>query len=129
MNGAKKHIFGIGILYLMVNVPRLWQWKTGITGVGIDRRAKSIDAEMPGFPLPVFFCVTPFAHTIEQSLHELYRPLHSPFYRGSGWTEWFLFPSAVCTFTVQVGVWVAEVLAVDYFCGTRIFEFVTNLIL
>lgn len=104
----------------MVNVPRVWQWKTGITGVGVSKRAAGIDRVMPGYPVPLAACVTPFAFEIEQALHDLYRPLFSPFYRGSGWTEWFLAPSAVCTFAVIAGINAAEALLIDWVFGTRI---------
>jgi hypothetical protein len=112
----------------MVNVPRVWQWKTGITGVGVSKRAAGIDREMPGFPLPVAFCVTPFAYQIEQALHELYRPLFAPFYRGSGWTEWFLPPSAVLTFSVILLINCAQALLVDYLFGTRILPAACDLV-
>lgn len=104
----------------MVNFPFVVFWKTGITGVGVLKRAKGIDVEMPGFPIPLAFCVTPFAFKIEQALHELYRPLFMPFYRGSGWTEWFLAPSAVVTFSVIMFINVAEAMLVDWIFGTRI---------
>lgn len=119
-NGARRWPLGFGILYLMVNFPFVVFWKTGITGVGVLKRAKGIDVEMPGFPIPLAFCVTPFAYEIEQALHGLYRPLFIPFYRGSGWTEWFLAPSAVVTLAVILLINCAEAFLVDWVFGTKI---------
>lgn len=127
-NGSKRWPLGFGILYLMVHFPLVIFWKTGITGVGVLKRAKGIDADMPGVPIPIAFCVVPFAYEIEQALHVMHRPLSFQFYRGSGYTEWFLFPSAVVTLAVILLVNLAQASAIDYFFGTRIVEAVFSTI-
>lgn len=129
MNGAKRHLFGIGLLYLMVNFPFVWWVKIGITGVGVLKRAKSIDIDMPGVPIPIAFVPAPFVYQIEQALHELCRPISARFYSGSGHTEWFWFPAAAAALVVIVGLWVGYAWLVDWYFETRIFEFVANLIL
>lgn len=112
----------------MVNFPLVVFWKTGITGAGVWKRAKGIDVEMPGFPIPFAFCVTPFAYEIEQWLHRIHQPLFFKFYQGSGWTEWFLFPSAVVTFAVILLINGAEALLIDWVFGTRIVASACNFI-
>lgn len=122
MNGAKRHIFGFGLLYLMANFPFVWWVKIGITGVGVLKRAKNIDIDMPGVPVPVAFVPAPFVYQIEQTLHDLCSPIRCRFYRGSGHTEWFWFPAAAPALVVIGGVWAGYVWLVDYYAGTRIFE-------
>jgi hypothetical protein len=115
--------FGFAVLYLMIHVPFLVFWKIGITNtnVGASKRARSIDAEMFGFPFPVFFVPVPFAYHIEQWLHGMLKPLNVSFYNGSGRTEWFWFPAAVFAFGVMAGIYFG------YWCaGCWIFETYLN---
>lgn len=111
--------FGFAILYLMVHIPFVWWIKVGITNtnVGASKRARSIDAEMFGFPFPVFFVPVPFAYRIEQWIHGVLSPLNVRFYGGSGKNEWFWLPGAVLPLVVMVGIYWAYYLA-----GIWIFE-------
>lgn len=122
MNGAKRRIFGFGLLYLMVNFPFVWWVKIGITGVGVLKRAKNIDIDMPGVPVPIAFVPAPFVYQIEQALHDLCAPIRCRFYWGSGHTEWFWFPAAAAALVVIGGIWAGYVWLVDHYAGTRIFE-------
>lgn len=119
-NGAKPWPLGFGALYLMVNFPLVLFIKAGITGVGVGARARNIDREMPGVPVPVAFVFTPFAYQIEQLLHWLCSPLQVRFYRGTGHTEWFFIIAALPVAITIIGIWLLEFWAIDAFFGTRI---------
>lgn len=97
------------ILYLMVSLPLPLFVKIGITGVGIGKRARSIDKAMRGclfaFPLPVFFCVVPGAYYIEQMLHRELAPLQRSPYKGDGHTEWFWLPAGIFALAVMLAIW------------------------
>ena len=93
-------------LYLMIHFPFVWWVKIGITGKGVKNRAAGIDREMPGFPIPIFFCITPGAYSIEQWLHRKLKPLNVRFYRGSGHSEWFWLPAGAFALVIMSGVWV-----------------------
>jgi len=128
-NGAKAWPLGLGALYLMVNFPLVVFCKAGITGVGVGARARNIDREMPGVPLPVAFVITPFAYQIEQLLHWLCSPLQVRFYRGSGHTEWFFIIAALPVAIVISALWLAEIWAFDAMFGTRILPALFDLFL
>jgi hypothetical protein len=81
--------FGFGINYLMINFPFIIFCKYGYTGThsGIGKRQKSVNNDMPGIPIPVFFVPTFFAYALEQWFHDQIRPLRADFYKGQGHTE------------------------------------------
>jgi len=100
-------LLGIGIIYVMIFLPRFWYVKIGYTGThsGISARARSVSRAAPGIAIPVAFMVLPFAWHIEQAAHGLFGGLRSGFYRGDGHTETFLFPAhifAAVTWAVMV---------------------------
>lgn len=111
--------FGFAVLYLMIHIPFFWWFKIGITNtnVGPTKRARNIDAEMFGFPLPVFFVPVPFAYHIEQWMHGFCSPLNVCFYKGSGRTEWYWFPAAVFAVAVMTAIYAGY-----WYGGLWIFE-------
>lgn len=127
-NGAKKWPIGFGLLYLMVHFPLILVWKIGITGVGIGKRAKGIDIEMPGFPIPILFVPLPFVYQIEQALHDLCDPIKCDFYKGSGHREWFWFPAIVPAVVVIVGAWFGYAWLIDWYFHSHLVEMLFGLI-
>ena len=93
------------ILYLMANIPFFWLWKIGITGGNVFKRAKAVDKDAPGVPVPVFFIVVPGAYFIEQALHGLFFQWRTNYYDGDGHTEWFKIPAAPPTFLFMLFGW------------------------
>lgn len=100
--------FGLGINYLLLNVPFVVFCKYGYTGlnVGVQKRAAGIDKDMPGFPIPIFFVVTFFALDVEQWVHGLMKPLRANFYKGSGHTETYWFLAILPAFCIMCILWV-----------------------
>lgn len=105
------------ILYLMVHIPFIWWWKIGITGKSATQRAKGIDREMFGFPLPVWAAVIPGAWHIEQWMHKKFSHSNIVFYRGSGQREWFWFWVAPIAFAVMATITLAELAALCWIVG------------
>ena len=107
----------MGIIYLLWNLPYFWKLKIGITTVGkAKKRVKSITKSTPGVAIPVFFMIMPFGTLgLEQTLHQLFRGLKSPFKKGSGRTEWFLvivYPVAVILITITAALYWAPIVFV-----------------
>lgn len=82
----------MGVIYIMWNFPYLWKVKIGVSTFGKTRkRVKSVNSTTPGWVFPIFVSVLPWGVPgLESTLHKLLKPLHSPFTKGSGKTEWFL---------------------------------------
>lgn len=118
-NGAKRWPLVFGLLYLMICFPLVVFVKIGITGVGVLKRAKGIDEDMPGLPIPVAFVPLPFVFHVEQALHDLCDPIRFSFYRGSGHTETFWLPAAIPALAVITGTWALYLYAIDAYFGTR----------
>ena len=99
--------FGIGINYLLINVPLLVFCKYGYTGlgVGVKKRTAGINRDMPGFPIPIFFVVTFFAYDVEQLVHSLMKPLRANFYKGDGHTETYWFLAILPAFCIMCALW------------------------
>ena len=106
-NPHSKLFLGIGINYLLINIPFFVFCKYGYTGVdvGVKKRAKGIDRAMPGIPVPVFFVVTFFAYDIEQMFHSLASPLRANFYKGDGHTETYWILAALPALCLMVALW------------------------
>lgn len=95
-----------GVWYLMVNFPLVCFVKSGITGGNAFDRAKQIDRDAPGWPIPVFFVVTFFHYELEQWSHRAFKSLSVRYYKGDGHTEWFWLPAGVFIILVQAALWV-----------------------
>ncbi len=127
-NGAKRWPLGFGLLYVMVNLPFVFFIKIGITGVGVLKRARGIDEDMPGIPIPIAFVPIPFAYEVEQSLHSLCDPIRISFYSGSGHTETFWFPAAIPALGLITGVWAAYLYLIDAYFGTHLLEVSSSMV-
>ena len=108
-----KLFFGLGINYLMINFPFFVFCKYGYTslGVGITKRQKGIDRDMPGTPVPVFFVVSFFALPVEKFLHFLMAPLRANFYKGSGHTETYFILAAIFFLAAMLVLWALNIAA------------------
>lgn len=106
----------------MVCFPFVIFVKIGITGVGVLKRAKGIDEDMPGFPIPIAFAPIPFVYQVEQGLHDLCDPIRFSFYRGSGHTETFFLPAVFPALAVISFAWGAYFAAIDWYFGTRLLD-------
>jgi hypothetical protein len=89
----------------MVHFPLVVFWKIGITGRSATARAADIDEAMFGFPVPVFIVVVPGAYGVEQWLHRVCGWLRVEFYKGTGHSEWFLFPAVIFALPVMLLIW------------------------
>lgn len=90
-------------LYLFMHLPKVWNWKVGVTGKNATKRAKQVDRAVRGKPLKVFAVFLPFfAYSLEQWIHRRYKNLNNRFYKGDGSTEWFLIPVAVPVFLIML---------------------------
>ena len=122
-NTTKSGPFGLALLYVMVHVPGVHRCKVGITGRSVKKRAKGIDEEMPGFPLPIFAVPLFGAYTIEQALHSLLGGLQTRFYKGSGHTEWFLFPAHIIAPVLAAAAFVIQLFTlytlIAYLCRSN----------
>jgi hypothetical protein len=98
---------GIGVVYVMLFLPRFWVVKVGYTGTtkGVKKRASSVSKAAPGIAIPVGAMIVPFAWNIEQGLLDLLSPLRWDFYKGQGHTETFVFPAHVVVIIVWFGMW------------------------
>lgn len=99
--------FGFGINYLMINFPFIIFCKYGYTGThkGIGNRRKSVDKDMPGIPIPVFFVPTFFAYALEQWFHDQIRPLRANFYKGQGHTETYWIVAVIPALVFMCVLW------------------------
>lgn len=107
-NSKGGWLFGLGINYLLLNIPLVVFCKYGYTGlgVGVKKRAAGIDRDMPGLPFPIFFVVTFFAYDAEQWLHRLMKPLRADFYKGSGHTETYFVLAVLPAIAFMSILWV-----------------------
>ncbi len=102
----------------MFHFPFVWFWKIGITSKSANKRAKSIDRAVIGFPVPVFILVIPGAYFVEQDLHRHFLFLSARFYKGDGSSEWFWFPVAPIVFALMCAGWIGYLWAFDLCFGT-----------
>jgi hypothetical protein len=113
-NSRGGWLLGLGINYLLVNIPLVIFCKYGYTGlnVGVKKRTAGINKDMPGFPIPVFFVITFFAYDVEQAVHRLMKPLRANFYKGSGHTETYWVLALLPAFCIMVVLWGINALLV-----------------
>lgn len=118
------------LLYIMIHVPFLIFLKVGITSwfIGSFKRAKSIDREMIGFPVPILILPIPGAYYIEQALHRMMKNFKVKFYNGSGKEEWFLLAPLFVALPIMVAVWFIYLMLLDRALGTTIAPTVANYI-
>lgn len=124
------------LLYIMVHFPMIVFFKVGITSlsIGAKARAKGIDREMPGFPLPIFVLPIPGAYYVEQELHKMMSRFKVDFYRGSGHSEWFFLAPLFIALPIMLVIWYIYLCGIDRALGTTIapvlsgwfFELLTN---
>lgn len=102
-----KTPFGIGILYVMANFPFFWWTKIGTTGlfVGTKKRAKQVDRDAPGIPIPVMVIILPFVYQVEQAIHKGFSFLNYEFYKGDGYTEWFWAVAGAAVWWLGIQYW------------------------
>mgnify|MGYP001810770165 CR=1 FL=1 len=113
-NSRGGWFLGIGINYLLINIPLLVFCKYGYTGlgVGVKKRTAGINRDMPGFPIPVFFVITFFAYDVEQFVHNLMKPLRVNFYKGSGHTETYWALAILPAFCIMCVLWLLNGYAI-----------------
>lgn len=106
-NYKSRLLLGIGINYLLINIPLFTFCKYGYTGlsVGVKKRTSGINRAMPGFPIPIFFVITFFAYDVEQWAHWLMKPLRANFYKGSGHTETYWFLAIIPSLCIMCVLW------------------------
>jgi hypothetical protein len=106
----------------MVCIPWFWKFKVGITSlsIGAKKRAKAIDKEMFGFPIPIMVVPVPGAYFIEQEMHRIMRPFKTDFYKGSGHSEWMNIAPLFFTVPIMLTIWALYLLAIDRILGTQI---------
>ena len=116
------------LLYVMVHFPLIIFFKVGITSlsIGAKGRAKSIDREMPGRPIPIFFLPLPGAYKVEQELHRILKSTNVVFYKGSGCTEWFLLSPLFVVLPIMIMIWAGYLWLADCFFGTQILPFLAK---
>ena len=110
------------LLYIMVHFPMIIFFKVGITSISIGAkgRAKGIDREMPGIPIPILILPVPGAYHIEQELHRMMARFRVDFYKGSGHSEWFFLAPIFIAAPIMLTVWGLYLAAIDRVLGTRI---------
>jgi len=113
----------------MVHFPLVIFFKVGITSlsIGAKGRAKSIDREMPGVPIPIFILPLPGAYRVEQALHHILKKTKVVFYKGSGCTEWFLLSPLFVVLPIMIMIWGLYLMLFDCIFGTAIQPTVTKL--
>ena len=109
------------ILYIMIHFPIIVFFKVGITSarIGAKGRAKAIDREMPGIPIPIFFVPIPGAYYVEQALHRMMGFSNVRFYRKDGSSEWFLLAPLFIALPVMLMIWGLWVGVMDSIFGTN----------
>lgn len=109
------------LLYLMIHVPGVWRFKVGITSlsIGASKRAKSIDKEMFGFPVPIMILPLPGAYFVEQEMHRVMRRWNTRFTKASGKTEWFILMPLFYTLPIMLTIWAVYLFIFDQICGTK----------
>ena len=105
----------------MIHIPGIWRFKVGITSlsIGAVKRAKSIDKEMFGFPVPIMILPIPGAFFIEQEMHRIMRRWNTRFTKASGKTEWFILAPLFFTLPIMLCVWGLYLAAFDAYFGTK----------
>lgn len=102
----------------MIHFPLVFFWKAGITGKTPGKRARSIDSDMWGFPIPIMFTVIPFgAYRFEQVMKDLWEPFSVDFYDGDGHTEWFFIIGGILILTCVLIVnlmWFLAIAAIHH---------------
>ena len=111
---------GVGINYLLINVPLVVFCKYGYTGldVGVKKRTAGINRDMPGFPIPIFFVITIFAFSFEQAFHNVMRPLRANFYKGSGHTETYWILAILPALVYMIALWAGNIYLVMFLWKT-----------
>jgi hypothetical protein len=97
-------------LYIMINLPRFWFVKIGISK-DVKTRSRTITRSMPGRAVPIVVLPLFNARIVEGFLKRALKAHNTPL-EGSGYTEWFWFYTAPVAFVVAVGVFFLELCAV-----------------
>jgi len=118
------------LLYVMIHLPLVFFFKVGITSlsIGAKARAKGIDRQMWGLPIPIFILPIPGAYHVEQALHKMLRRTNVKFYRGSGHQEWFFLSPLIVVVPIMLVVWGFYIGIADMLMGTQMLPFVSGLI-
>lgn len=110
--------FTFGVWYLMINFPLIVFVKSGITGSSPAKRAKAVDRDAPGVPIPLFFVPTIGHHALEKWSHRAFSALSVRYYKGDGHTEWFWLPAAIPIIGVMCLLWFSYLWALAFvICG------------
>jgi hypothetical protein len=126
---SSTHFFLIpGVWYVMVNFPLVCFVKSGITGGNAFDRAKQIDRDAPGWPIPIFFVVTFFHYELEQWSHRAFKSLSVRYYKGDGHTEWFWLPAGVFIILVQASLWVFYLWVLELFTGIPLLRILLKIV-
>ena len=118
------------LLYVMVHLPLVFFFKVGITSlsIGAKARAKGIDRQMWGLPVPIFILPIPGAYHVEQALHKMLRRTNVNFYHGSGQREWFFLSPLIVVVPIMLVVWGFYLGIADMIMGTQMLPFVSRLL-
>ena len=95
----------MGIVYLLMYVPKFWFCKVGYTKRTIKSRVRGTSKAVWGFTIPIFFIVVPLPEMIEGIFHAFLSGLRKRFYKGDGSTETFVFPAHFLTILLMLAIW------------------------
>ena len=110
------------LLYCMACFPWVWKFKVGITSlsIGAAKRARDIDREMFGFPIPIMIVPVPGAYYIEQEMHRIMRRFNTRFTSASGKSEWFNVVPLFFTVPIMLSIWGLYFAGIDAIFHTTI---------
>lgn len=117
------------LLYCMICIPWFWKFKIGITSlsIGAKKRARDIDKEMFGFPVPIMIVPLPFAYHFEQEIHRVLRWSKTDFYNGSGHSEWMNITPLFFAVPIMLTIWGLYLAGIDAIFHTTILPTVAKM--
>lgn len=110
------------LLYCFMCFPWVWKFKVGITSlsIGAAKRARDIDREMFGFPIPIMIVPLPGAFYVEQEMHRIMRRFNTRFTSASGKSEWFNVVPLFFTVPIMLAIWGLYLAGIDAIFHTTI---------
>ncbi|MBL7814517.1 MAG: GIY-YIG nuclease family protein [Saprospiraceae bacterium] len=114
-------------IYILGNTRYLFRYKIGIAK-SVENRRKGIKSTLNGYTYEIFAARFFFAESIEQTLHDIYRPLNARM-KGSGKTEWFWMVLPISPTLVLSALWVIQWIFIPIFISALAYIFVNRDIL
>ncbi len=108
-------------IYVLGNTRYWFRYKIGIAKC-VEHRTKGIERTLQGYTYEIFAAKFFFAHTIEQHLHSVYRPLNARM-KGSGKTEWFWMILPITPTMVLATLWIVQWIFIPLFISAIAYIF------